>query len=167
MRRNRTYSYSIFPLQGYLFHNHKKENTMKKSIVFLIAALFLMTFTVYAQMDHSNPGQGQPGSNDQMMHDGNGTNGKGMTNQDRMKQGMGSCMDRMDIMTSSMKTMMNKDLTEEQRNKLADTMQNMSKCMADMSVMMKQGTCSMEEMENLEKQISEMERSYEQEVRHW
>lgn len=132
---------------------------MKKRL--LMTVIFLSAFSLAAYAQQEGKGKSMGGHGKEMMHQYTGGEAHGhMMKGQEMHEKMSPCMNKMHIMMKKMNTMMDKEMTSENRQQLADAMKSMSKNMMDMSNMMKKGYCTLEEMEALDKDVSETEKRF-------
>lgn len=148
-----------------------------QKLSYLAISLFLaLSVTAYAQSGEKGSdmmtGQGSQHQmtdntmmdhgKEMMQHPQGGMGDMNMMEGKEMHQKMSPCMNRMQNMMQNMDKMMRKDMKSEDRAKMADIMKNMSRHMMDMSVMMKKGHCTMDEMNKINKDISDTEKSFEE-----
>jgi hypothetical protein len=146
-----------------------------QKLTYLAISLFLaLSVTAYAQTGEKGSdmmtGQGSQHQmtdntmmdhgKEMMQHPQGGMGDMNRMEEKEMHQKMSPCMGKMQDMMQNMNKMMEKDMKSEDRAKMADIMKDMSKHMMDMSVMMKNGQCTIEQMEKLDKGVSDTEQGF-------
>ena len=147
-----------------------------KKLTFLFLIVFtLFSSTAYAKMEkkggemsgghdaqHQMENSGMMKQDKKMMEQPSAEMGEGhMMKEKEMQQHMMPCMGKLQNMMQHMNKMMEKEMTSENRNKMADVMKDISKNMMDMSVMMKKGYCTMQEIDKMDKEVTETEEKFE------
>jgi hypothetical protein len=79
-----------------------------------------------------------------------------------MQQNISPCMDKMHNMIENMNKILKKDIKSDDRTKVAEIMSEMSRNLMDMSHMMKKGYCTIEELEKLNKDVSNTEKRFDE-----
>ncbi len=140
---------------------------MRQFFVFTAALVLILSIGGYTQA--AEKGHGMMGKEGEKMGQGhemmksqkNAECDRQKISKSEMQQKMAPCMQKMQTMVDKMNKMMKADMTYADTEKMADAMMGMSQNMENMSEMMKRGYCTMEEMDKLEKDVSESERRFE------